>query len=222
MTLPGWGRFTALAALVLCTVLAGGGERPAWGQERRFEVDPRSSVLRVLVHRRGVLSVLAHDHVLLARDVRGEIRLDPRDLSRGRASIRVGASAFEADPPEERQKAGFTGDLTEGNRRAILEVATGPEVLNAARWPVISAASGRVTGAPPELTVEFRVAIRGRERLVNIPLHLTLSPDRLRATGEVALLQTDFGITPYETLLGAIAVEDRIVVQFDVTARLSP
>lgn len=223
VTLPHLRRLLTAGVLALLAGLAGVGEpRSAWSQERRYQVEPGASVVRVLVYRRGVLSVLAHDHVLVARDVQGQVVLDARDLARSRVSIHVGTAAFNVDPPGERQRAGFTGELTEGNRRSILEVTVGPEVLDAARWPVISAVSGRVTGTPPELTVEFRVTIRGRERVISVPLQVDMAPGRLRAQGEMALLQTEFGITPYETLLGAIAVQDRIVVQFDVTAVPQP
>lgn len=223
VTLPHLRRFFIAGMLALLAGLAGAG-RPcsAWAQERRYQVDAGTSVVRVLVYRRGVLSVLAHDHVLIARDLQGQVILDTRDFARSRVSIHVGTATFDVDPPGARQRAGFTGELTEGNRRSILEVTVGPDVLDAARWPVISAVSERVTGTAPELIAAFRIAIRGRERLVSVPLRLTLGADRLRAQGEVALLQTDFGITPYETLLGTIAVEDRIVVQFDMVAVLHP
>lgn len=223
VTLPHLRRLFVAGLLALLAGLAGAGKPcSAWAQERRYQVDPGASAIRVLVYRRGVLSVLAHDHVLKARDLQGQVIWDARDFARSRVSIQVGTATFDVDLPDERQRAGFTGELTEGNRRSILDVTVGPDVLDAARWPVIRAVSERVTGTPPELTAAFRVAIRGRERLVSVPLRLTLGADRLRAQGEVALLQTDFGITPYETLLGAIAVEDRIVVQFDVVAVLHP
>jgi polyisoprenoid-binding protein YceI len=216
-------RFLILGLLAVLAGPAGVSEpRCAWGQKRRYQVAPEASVIRVLVYRSGLFSVLAHDHVLVALDAGGHVMVDSQEPARSQASIRVGSAAFDVDPPEERERAGFTGELTEGNRRSILEVATGAEVLDAARWPAITATSGRITGTPPELMVEFRVAIRGRERVVSVPVRLELAPDRLRARGEIALLQSDFGITPYATLLGTIAVEDRIVVQFDVTAVPQP
>jgi polyisoprenoid-binding protein YceI len=200
-------------------VLAGWGGAPTVSaQVRQFRVDPQISAVRLLVYRRGALSVLAHDHVLVAKDVQGRISVDGGDLGRSTVSLRVGAAAFEVDAPAERQKAGFLSELTDGNRKSILETMTGPEVLDAAQWPAVTAASERVSGRLPDLTLAMRVKVRDREQVLNVPLLVTVSPTQLTAKGSVDLLQSAFGITPYETLFGAIAVQDKIVVQFDIVA----
>lgn len=206
-----------LLALALAMAGLGWGDA-AWGQARQYRIDPQRSAVRVLVYRKGVLSVLAHDHVMVAQDVQGRLSLDGADVARSSLTLRVNAAAFAVDAPAERQKAGFLSELTEGNRQSIRDVMNGPEVLDVARFPAISAASERVSGRLPDLAVDMRVNIRGREQLVRVPARVAVALDHVRATGSVELLQTAFGIVPYETLMGSIAVQDKIVVQFDILA----
>ncbi len=209
--------YTVCAALLL---LAAGGA--AQGQQRQFRIVPESSALRVIVHRQGVFAVLAHDHVLLARDFAGRITLDGADVTRSAVTLRVGSAAFEVDPQKERDRLGFISELTEGNRQSVKENLMGPEVLNAAAFPAITAASERVTGRLPGLTLTLRLKIRDREQVLTVPVKVAVTAEGLTAGGEAEFKQTDFGITPYQTLMGAIAVEDRVVVQFDIVAAPQP
>ena len=48
---------------------------------------------------------------------------------------------------------------------------------------------------------------------------VVFTADGLAASGEFTLLQSDFGIEPYSTLFGAIAVQDRVTVRFRIVAR---
>jgi len=208
-----------VAFLAAFLALAGTGHGgKAWAQVRQYRIEPQASAVRVLVYRKGVLSVLAHDHVLVAKEVQGRIAVDGGDIGRSTVILRVGAAAFEVDAPAERQKAGFVSELTDGNRQSILDTMIGPEVLNTAKWPVITAASEKVSGRLPDLRVEMRVKIRDREQVLSIPMLVTVSPARLTASGSVAFEQSAFGMVPYETLFGAIAVQDKIVVRFDIVA----
>lgn len=211
---------TACGALAGLLLFAAGG--PAWGQTRQYRIVPESSALRVLVYREGVFSVLAHDHVLLARDLSGRVTVDSGDLGRSSVSLRVGVAGFDVDPPKERERAGFFSELTAGNRQSIQEVLLGPEALNAAAWPAIAASSEHIAGRLPDLSIAMRLKIRDKEQVLTIPVTVVVTAERLTASGRAEFKQSDFGITPYQTLLGAIAVQDRIVVQFDLIAAPQP
>ncbi|HEX7928116.1 MAG TPA: YceI family protein, partial [bacterium] len=156
--------------------------------------------------------------VMLAKEVTGRLSLDAGDVTRSSFSLQVNAAAFDVDPPAEREKAGFHSELTAGNRQSIQEAMSGPQVLDVAKFPAITAVSERVTGRQPDLIVEMRVKIRDREQVVKVPAKVVVALDHVQASGSFELLQSSFGITPYETLMGAIAVQDKIVVQFNILA----
>src|SRR5690349_15001679 len=171
--------------LVIAALLIAGfglGSQDAWAQVRQYRIDP-SSTVRVLVYRRGMLSVLAHDHVMLAKEVTGRLSLDAGDLTRSSLSLRVNAAAFDVDAPAEREKVGFLSELTAGNRQSIQAAMIGPQVLDVAKFPTIAAESERVTGRQPDLTVEMRVKIRDREQVVKVPAKVVVALDHVQASG---------------------------------------
>jgi hypothetical protein len=54
---------------------------------------------------------------------------------------------------------------------------------------------------------------------MQVPLTVTESPEAIAVKGELALRQTDFGITPLSVVGGAIQVQDEVKLRFDVRAR---
>jgi polyisoprenoid-binding protein YceI len=62
-----------------------------------------------------------------------------------------------------------------------------------------------------------RLSLAGEERQVTLSVRGTNLPDgRLRATGAVDLLMSDFGITPPSALLGLVRARDQITVAFEL------
>jgi polyisoprenoid-binding protein YceI len=216
------GVFRGAAAWAAALLLAGGGASAVHGDTRQYRILPEESTVRVFAYREGVFSLLAHDHVLLAKDVTGRVTVDTGDIARSTLSIAVGVAGMLVDSPDERKRAGFEGELTEGNRASIQEALLGPDVLNAKASPAVTAAAEQVAGQLPDLTLALRLKIRERERVVTVPAKVTLAADRLTASGKFEFKQSDFGIAPYTALFGAIAVQDRVVVQFDLAAGAQP
>lgn len=59
--------------------------------------------------------------------------------------------------------------------------------------------------------------LHGQSRTLTLPLQ-TRGTDPLTADGSITLKQTDFGITPYAVLGGAIAVLDEISLRYHLVA----
>lgn len=209
----------ALAWAVLLGLLSAQAGR---AEPRRYRIVPQESAVRVLVYREGVFSVLAHDHVMLGQDVAGQVTLDPADIARSAVSLTIGVAGLQVDLPAERQRAQFFSELTDGNRASIREAMLGPEVLDAAASPAVTAVSQQVGGRLPALSIAARVTVRGKERVVTVPAQVEATAQRLTAKGAFEIKQSDFGITPYTALLGAIAVKDTVRVEFDLAATAQP
>jgi len=91
-------------------------------------------------------------------------------------------------------------------------------VLDAAAHPWVI-----VTGVPagdraPDLELDTDIAIRGQTRRLRLPVHLESAPDRVLASGEFRLRQSDFGITPFSVMMGALAVQDELRVVYRLVA----
>jgi len=72
-------------------------------------------------------------------------------------------------------------------------------------------------GEEYNLRATGRLSLAGEERQVTLSVRGTNLPDgRLRATGAVDLLMSDFGITPPSALLGLVRARDQITVAFEL------
>jgi hypothetical protein len=67
-----------------------------------------------------------------------------------------------------------------------------------------------------------RVQIRVRDQVhvFSVPVSYTLGANELLAQGELTLKQTDLGLAPFTALLGALAVQDEMQLQFHIVARV--
>jgi hypothetical protein len=53
---------------------------------------------------------------------------------------------------------------------------------------------------------------------VVVPTTIVMTGERLTASGEFDILQTDFGMKPFSVVLGALEVQDRLHVRFNLEA----
>ena len=186
--------------------------------DRVYAVDPARSLVTVIVHRGGTLARLGHDHVVAIRDVHGEV-----DTTAGRADLYAPLDRMSVDEPALLREAHFdtqpsAADIA-GTRTNMLE-----RVLHVERHPYVEVAVRRAGAlhpgeAPASAHAQATIALNGVNR--EVPLRLTLSEhgDAFEASGSFAIDQTDFGLTPMSLFGGAITVEDRLELRFDVRAR---
>ncbi len=145
-----------------------------------------------------------HDFTGKTSQVRGMIRLaDPERLTEGEACIRVEAASLDTN--------NSTRDDT--MRKDHLETA---------RFPTIAFLLKSLEGITPqpggwEFAAKGTLSLHGVSREILLPIRARKAGDEIRMTGEVPLKMTDYGIRIPKFLL--FAVEDQVVVSFDVTAK---
>jgi len=178
-----------------------------------FRVDPAESVVVIEVRRAGSLARLGHDHVVASHEVAGFIAPDE-----GRADLYVALGRLAVDEPSLRAEAGFETQPTEsdieGTRANMLE-----KVLEAEKFPF---ALIRVSGANAKqrsATLEVAITLHGTTRTLQAPAQINADATQMSVAGRLGFDQTDFGITPYSLLGGAIAVQNRVELRFRIRAR---
>lgn len=188
-----------------------------------YEVDPAASTVQILVFRGGTLARLGHNHVMTSRELTGRAWLHPQ-FARSGFELAFPVQTLIVDDPQSRSAAGkdFPPDIPqadkEGTRRNMLRA----EVLDGERYPRITLASARVAGTLEAPAITARITIRDASRELKVPARLTLDGERLSATGEFDLLQSDFGIKPFSVALGALEVQDRLHIIYSIVARRVP
>jgi hypothetical protein len=177
-----------------------------------FRVDPARSRVVIEVRRSGSLARFGHDHVVASHDVAGYIAADE-----GRADFYVPLDALVVDDPALRAEAGLDtqpspADIA-GTRRNMLD-----RVLNTDRYPfALIAVKDGVAGAVPQ-PIRVAVTLHGVTRSVDASTQFERAADDVLVAGTLAIDQSAFRIAPFSVLGGAIAVQDRLNITFQIRA----
>jgi hypothetical protein len=150
--------------------------------------------------------------VIASHDVAGFIA-----PGEGRADLYVPLDALVVDEPALRSEIGLdtqpsAADIA-GTRRNMLE-----KVLETDRYPyaLIAVKGAAASGSVQPLQVA--VSLHGVTRSVDVPVQYRRAADEVTASGAFAIDQSQFGIVPFTVLGGAIAVQDRLNVTFQIVA----
>jgi polyisoprenoid-binding protein YceI len=193
---------------------------PGRAAPRIWRVDRSQSRLVVHVFRKGLLSPALHDHHFVPERWSATVAFDPARPDVVDIRVTVAADSLRDRQPE----------LSPDDIRKVEAQARGPKGLDAERYPVIAFTADRLelSGPPSEAAGSARgvlagvLELHGRARPVRTPLRARWTAGSLDAEGEMSVNQSDFGIEPYRALLGAIAVHDRVSVEFAVRATAEP
>lgn len=180
-----------------------------------FRVDTARSLVIIEVRRAGSLARFGHDHVVASRDVSGYVAPDDH-----RADLRVPLDALVVDAPALRAQAGLdtmpSAEDVAGTRKNMLE-----KVLETDRYPDALISVNDLGSRAGARLLRAAVTLHG----VTVPVDVTAQVDEkaggIHVSGTLALEQSRFGITPFAILGGAIAVQDRISVRFQIFAQPS-
>jgi hypothetical protein len=190
------------------------------GNARLYRIVAAESDFRILVRRTGPLARLGHNHVVSPSAMSGSVAVaDPLDASR--VTLVLPVDRFLVDDPAERTAAGaeFDGTLDAAAIAGTRANMLGPAVLDAKRWPDIVIAGAVVGGTRDAPLLDLRVTLHGVTRFLRTQPTLAMDEARLTAKGRAALVQSDFGMQPFGVLLGALRIEDRLVVDYRLSAR---
>jgi hypothetical protein len=184
-----------------------------------YKVHARSSELHVLVFRGGTLARLGHNHVMTSKALTGRIWIHPQ-VERSGVELSFPVNELIVDDPDARRAAGgdFPPEIPQADKEGTRKNMLRTEVLDGEHHPTITLRTVKVAGplASPKLSV--RITIKEMSRDLELPAAITLDASRLSASGELDILQTDFGIKPFSAALGALEVQDRLHVKFKIVA----
>ena len=188
----------------------------AWYQQaakagkKIYRIDAAQSLITVTVRRGGALARFGHDHVVASRSVAGFVAPDA-----GRADFHFRLDQMTVDETALRSAAGLdtqpSAEAIEGTRENMLT-----RVLDAARHPLVVLHAESV-GSNDKL-LRLTVTLHGVARTVEVPVAIEKAKGTLTASGELRLLQTDFGITPMSVMGGAMVVQDPLELRFRIVA----
>jgi polyisoprenoid-binding protein YceI len=161
----------------------------------------------VFTFKEGLFARLAHDLRLSVTSF--EIRLEA-----GRVRATFDASSLRVDGVAQRGKVdrsvlsnGDKADIEETIRKELLEIAEHPRIE----------LKGSLKRDPTGSAVEGELHLHGHSQGLSIPLRLVSE----RIVGEVELVPSKFAIPQYKAFMGAIALQDRVVVRVELFEELA-
>lgn len=184
-----------------------------------YQIDPQASVLHIFVYRGGTFARLGHNHVMTSRSVNGRVWMRSQLPASG-FELSFPVADLIVDDPDARRAAGtdFPPDLPAADKEGTRKNMLRKEVLDAETYPNVTVKSASVEGSMQAPKITARITIKNASHDVVVPTKIVLNGDRLTASGEFDLLQTDFGMKPFSVALGALEVQDRLHVRFDLVA----
>jgi len=180
---------------------------------RVYTIDLSQSRVTATLTQEGFISRRYPNHRVEVKNFGGKIEVSERDETR--IAVEVEADAKSLSNADE--------GMTEFERREFHNVLNNL-VLESDKFPKInfvsvSISDARKSGETRTFTLNGDLTLRDATRRVSFPVAVTISKDRLRATGDAELKQTDFGITPYSGKLGMIKIGDVVKINFEIVAK---
>ena len=165
-----------------------------------------------------VVGVVSGDHQRLGAEG-GE--LDLREpVTDSAVSLRFPVESLEVDRPELRAAEGddFPGEIEQSAIDGTRENLLGEKVLDAARYPLVRIRSLAVTGQLPALEIQAEMLVREQWTPVTVPVEVSIRGERVEATGELSVRQTELGLEPFSVAFGALSVRDELGLKFFLVA----
>ena len=198
----------------------------AWGQDNVsadpgvYQVDAKSSDIRILIHRAGALSWLGHSHVISVGQLDGTIYVQP-DLAQSRFELVIPVQGLVVDNPLLRDAEGdeFSSELSEHDIDRTRSNMLGKHVLNAEQYPIVKLTGTGNWGDKAEFMLKLSIELLGNAVDLQVPTTLRLDGDVLEVTGSLRLSHSDLGMRPFTAMLGALRVGDEIDFKYRIGAQ---
>jgi len=189
-------------------------EQPATveGSAGVFVIDGRSSRFTVRAVAAGMLSAMGHNPTIGIRDFSGELKFSPEQLNAGAFRLAIRSSSLAVQD-----------DISDRDRREM-ERLMNEEVLESAKFPEILYESAQISvstmgDALYSAQMNGELTLHGIKRSVPITARVAMMGSMLRASGNFALRQSDYGIKPVTVAGGALKLKDELSFSFEIVAR---
>ncbi len=165
---------------------------------------------------------LGHEHAATCKLESGTLRLTA-DADGSFGTLVFDMKSFEADSDASRKYVGLPGSTDDDTREKVNQNMLGKEVLDVEKYPTATFVAKQVT----KLNELSKRGLPKYKFAGDFTLHGTTKPLEFTADVEVvkgwnhirggfAILQSEYGMKPYTTMLGAVGVADRLAIYGDL------
>jgi hypothetical protein len=218
------------AALAACPQAqrpeAPAGPTPAPGAPQRdftgasaYQVTGEESVVRILVYRGGALSAAGHNHLIASHNLSGVVYVHD-DVRHCGFDLVMPVTLLEVDEADLRQQEGedFKAQVPDSAKQATRKNLLSEALLDGEHYPGIELSSTKIEGTKEAMQASVHIKVKDQERDIQVPVAVQYEGDRLTATGEFQVKQSELGLKPFSVLGGALQVQDQMKVKFSIRA----
>lgn len=165
----------------------------------RHAIDTAHSKMTVYVYKQGLFSFLADNH-----EIDAPIESGLYDSTDNSVDLTVDAAKLKVLDPK----------LSADKRSTVQSNTTGPQVLDAAKYPTIEFRSTKIdTSDPTHWKIAGNLTLHGQTRPIDVQV---VKVDATHFTGSAIVRQSSFGITPIRVAGGTVTVKDDVKLEFQV------
>lgn len=209
---------------------------PAHSEAWEFRIKEEDSIFSIVTLKKGIAAGLAHNHLIAATRYQAQLTANPTHLENGTFTFSTKVSDLEVDRADLHKKwfpaikslAWLTepfSELKDSDRETIREHMLESNQLNAKRFPEISAKIVDIKASESQIgskkfTHKANVAVTIVGKTVARPFsaNLVLNGKELSVEAAGGFSFSDFGITPYSALFGAIGNQDKFYLLVNMRA----
>lgn len=186
------------------------------------QVDVKKSRVYIFVDKTG----LGHQHGVEGRLSSGRVKLGATEEA---GEFVFDMKSFDADTDAARRYLGLSGSTDASTRQQVNQNMRNASILSVNQHPTATFAIKSATqsskksrsGKPIyEFTGEF--TLRGKTRPLQFEAEVETKDGMAHLKGQFAIMQTQYGITPFKKALGAVGVADRLVIHGDLWVATEP
>jgi len=180
-------------------------------QVRRFEIQSERSILRIYVGRAGLLSGMGHNHVIVSRNISGNIHLMPLAPS-STAQILFPIQQLIVDDAAERLRAGdaYASIPAAADKSATRANMLGTNVLDAEKYPHITADIQGISASGTEWLFTVMLRFKDEEIMLELPAQISYESEMLVVDSSFKLDHQELGLRPYSVMGGMLRVAREI------------
>lgn len=199
----------AIVTIVLFNV----SEMAMQNQARTYRIIDAQSQFTIFAGKAGLLSGMAHDHTIAVRAFTGQVIVPANGLSGATVEMEIDAHGLKVVDKgvSDKDRAEIQSEM----ESKVLEVSRFPKIM----FKSVSVRDLKSEGKDWRLLLDGDLTLHGITKRVTIPVIANMTPEQMRASGEITIQQTDFGIKPYSKGLGAVKVKNELKISFTIVAQ---
>ncbi len=191
-----------------------------FAQAAEYKLEHRKGHLLVKVRKAGLLSTVAHNHIIEAKNWKGSFTFDQADPGSCKLAVSVPVFDLFVDDNQTRARYGkdFSNKINDSQRAEIQSNMLAEGQLNVFKFATIdftATSCTAVQGNRYDIAGDF--SLRGMTKNITIKgVSIDTKDGALSMKGDFVIRATDFGFKPYSAAAGAIKNQDAMTIEFDV------